>query len=267
VNQDSKTADNKGWDIAPRTASLSIAAGATGTAPFHMKGHAPKRAAVPHALVEVFTEGRHVLRHRIPVRAVPHAVCRKFDVKPVQEDLETQGFFVVGTTGERNENTRMAVARDETHLYIFVGIDNVDTPPAAPESTGKDDPNVRKSSHVAVLIDTSGAEHSFLQFCASLSAGRWDARQYYDDFLGHFARKADWNADWTTRTISLEDSCVTKLAIPFDALGAAPEPGATWRINVITGIYHAADTPTISSWSSSERAYTHPSTFGTLTFE
>ena len=126
---------------------------------------------------------------------------------------------------------------------------------------------MRSADCIEVLVDSDCAEQQFLQFIASAAGGQADTLWRFDSFLGHHVAKRDWKAEWTTRTDWRDDGYVLVVCVPFESLGATPEPGDTWRVNVIARSYAGQEKPRIASWSSPEKAHEKPQCFGAVVFE
>ncbi len=260
-----KSGEGQTWSITPETRSVTIGAGEVAELPFRLTGQAPAQSTVPHARVELFAEEQRLLRHRLPVRAVSHAVCKRYEEVPEFGSLDGQECFLVG--GEGNANTWMATACDGTHLYAYVDCSGIDVSTVAREAQKRDSREVYAAHHVQFLVDPTGAEQEFFEFRATPAGGQWDARQYYDSFAGHFTRKTNWNAEWTTETTWREDGYTIRLAIPLETFCLTPAPGTACRANVVAQIPAGKDARRTASWSAPEAEYSQPKCFGRLVFE
>jgi len=253
------------WHIAPETASVRVAPGETGKLPFHLEGRALRQAAVPRADIELVSGAQVVFRHGLPVRAVSHMTCKKQEAPPAVADLHPRGFFALDGDGG-TAAARAAVTYDDAHLHVTCdcsGMDLPQTPKAPPE---RDARQIYAVDRVEILLDVHGAEQEYLSFVVTPSGAQADARSYYDAFAGHFMHKRDWDAEWGAERILRDDGYTVQASIPFACLGATPEPGAAWRINILVYAYGLGDEPQRCSWSSPDKDARKPASFGTVRF-
>jgi len=254
------------WGITPAEGSVSIAAGEEGEVVFHLTGHAPRQAVVPAARIEMASGDQVVFRHRLPVRAVPRVVCRKVSAPPAMDAVEPCPFFRVDTEGQRAGQTSMALAYDDENLYVTFVYSGIDVSAIPKEPHKRDARAIFTSDRLEILIDANGAEQEYLEFIVTPAGGQADSRSYYYPFAGHFQRKRDWNAEWAAQTAWRDDGYAIQAVIPFQALGAAPAPGAVWRMNLAAYDYAGGDKAQVSSWSSPEKAFHDVRCFGTVEF-
>jgi Carbohydrate family 9 binding domain-like len=253
------------WAITPATRTVSIAPGQSASMPFEMTGSAPTQTSVPAAEIVLASGEQPVFRHRLPVRAVQHMLCKEVEGEPAMESLETQDFFRVGGAGEAKG--KMAIARDDSNLYILYDCAGIDAAAIDRAPQKRDSAEARNADGIEVLIDTDGAEQQYRQFFANAAGGQADALWRYEKFMGHHAAKRQWNADWTTRTDWREDGYTLTVRIPFEAVGAKPEPGVTWRVNIVARSRAGQDKPAVGSWSTPEKNCDRPRCFGAVTFK
>ena len=70
-----------------------------------------------------------------------------------------------------------------------------------------------------------------------------------------------WNGEWRVRcTINYNISWTALVRIPFSDLGATPNPGDRWTLNITRGVQSGG----MSSWSLSPGTWHAPDAFGDL---
>jgi hypothetical protein len=74
-----------------------------------------------------------------------------------------------------------------------------------------------------------------------------------------------WEAPWTASGTVGKEGWVLEVAIPFAALGAKPEPGALWRLNLCRQ-RQAGGANELSSWSATGVSFHDTANFGYLVF-
>lgn len=91
-----------------------------------------------------------------------------------------------------------------------------------------------------------------------------DLFDYYP-FAGHFiSKRGGWNAEWTVQARHDSDGFSAEFLLPSKSLGASPEPGDLWRINVVVHNSALGEKGTTLSWSSPDAAFHLPRQSGTL---
>jgi len=263
------------WQIEPPSGRVSVAPGKEETVAFRLKGTAEDYRAVPVARVEMSAGDQVVFRHRVPLRAVPRLTCHRTVSAPqidgCLDDAAWAGpvglvpvtFVRVGQPGAWS--TRVAAAFDKTHLYLAYECSGVAAPAIAREPEPRDSPDVYRGDHLQILIDPAAAEQAYLAFTATPAGGQADYRAHYYDFTGQFRRKREWSADWLVGSTRRDDGYALEFAIPFKAIGATPEAGHRWRLNLIAQSRTADGGASIrGAWSSPEKPYHLERHLGTL---
>jgi len=253
------------WHSGPETASVPVAPGETENLPFDIEGRALLQAAVPSADVELASGGQVVFRHRLPVRAVSHMTCKRQETAPAVADLETRAFFALDGDGE-TVAARAAATYDGAHLHVTCDCSGLEIPQVPKAPSKRDAREIYASDRVEILLDVQGAEQEYLAFVVTPFGAQADARSYFDAFLGHFAHKRDWNADWTAEAVRRDNGYTIQASIPFACLGATPQPGAAWRLSILVYAYGLGDKPQRFSWSSPDKEARRPASFGTIRF-
>ena len=106
---------------------------------------------------------------------------------------------------------------------------------------------------VEIFLLPKGAEN-YLHFIASSRGVKYDERD----------RDVMWNGEWEVRTTCKVYDWSAEFTIPFSTLGATPQEGDEWRMNVGRGRYSIKE---ISSWSSTVKETFHDvECFGTIRF-
>jgi len=272
-------ADAGPWTIEPAAGNVSIGPEEDGRIAFHIRGHAAAQNSVPAAQVELVSGGQTVFRHRLPVRAVPMMSCTRITAPPAIDGnpddkawteaggLKELPLLPVGDETGALERIRTAAAYDDQHLYLAFDVPAALAPAKTGEAPKRDARAIFETDNLEVLIDPSGFEQEYLQFVVTPSGAQADARSYYDSFLGHFASKRDWNAEWSAKAILGEQGCSVEIALPFAALGTTPKPGDVWRLNIVVNSRAGQEKARTWSWSSPEPAFHRPKCFGTVAFE
>jgi hypothetical protein len=255
------------WTISPTDADMEIPAGSHGELRFHLSGDAPSLSAAPSAHIVLGAGDQVVLRQRVPLRPVPGLVCRKSQGSPSPDRVEFQPFPETDSDARAPAHWSVAGYYDETCLYVFSRCTGIDPSSIEREPPKRDSGGVTQGAHLRILLDPSSTEQSFHRFVATPAGGMADSHHAYDSFLGHFRRKTDWNAAWSTETVWQENGFVTICTIPFEALGVAPVSGSIWRMNLL-GVVDSDDSHVARVWSGDGlRSRESPESFGTLTFE
>ncbi len=262
------------WTITPPTDFLALAAGEEGELHFQLKGSAPTYKAVPRVEVELRTDEQVVFRHRLPLRAVPQLTCTRVTSPPqIDGDLGDEAWasigglqplslFLVGQPGNPRGETKMAMAYDEENLYLAYECTEMNISQVAQEVYERDSGEIYKSDNIQILLDREGTEQAYLGFVATPAGAQSDYRAYIHN--NQFTQQRDWQADWLAATTWQEDGYCLELAIPFAALGGAPNAGEVWRWNLVAAV-RAEDGKLISaSWSSAEEPFHLPRDNGTL---
>ena len=160
----------------------------------------------------------------------------------------------------------MAVAYDDENLYVFCDAE-IDLTPIPRQPETRDSREIFAVDRLEILIDAAADERQYLQFVATPGGGQLDARYRDDPFAGHFVRKLDWTADWTTETEWRKDGYRMRIVIPFDALGQVPTSGQIWRMNISAYRCAGQPKPQVHAWSTSTGAPRAAESFGTLVFD
>ena len=106
---------------------------------------------------------------------------------------------------------------------------------------------------VEIFLLPKGAEN-YLHFIASSRGVKYDERD----------RDVTWNGEWEVRTTCKVYDWSAEISVPFSTLGAIPQEGDEWRMNVGRSRYSIKE---ISSWSSTVKESFHDvECFGTIRF-
>ncbi len=269
----------RAWEVTPLTRSAVIEPRKRGAVSFHMEGRARGQEFVPSAEIGFSSKGQTVFRHRLPIRAVSHAVCKKVTTPPTVDGRlndsvwagafgdNAQAFFRVGESSDRAGRVVMATAYDAKHFYIACSVSGIDVSKIPRNPLKRDARKISGTDHVGILIDAQGAEQQYLEFLVTPAGAQADTRWYYYPFAGHFARKTDWNADWAAKVSRGDDSYAVEAAIPLSVLGGKAKSGDRWRINVFSTSVAGLDKPVTWSWATPETSYHKAQSLGTIVFE
>lgn len=124
------------------------------------------------------------------------------------------------------------------------------------------DGNVAGDDACLVLLDPEGSGRQIYDFIVNALGTVADARCAPPDLWEN--RDLGWNSGAHAAGRIDDGVWSVELAIPFAALGGAPQPGARWRA-VLGRI--ATSRGETSSWNPSNRGFHDPYTMGTLAFE
>ncbi|MCD6360114.1 MAG: hypothetical protein J7M38_04555, partial [Armatimonadetes bacterium] len=157
--------------------------------------------------------------------------------------------------GLPGEQTRVRACWDAGNLYL--GVEAFDafldpklqmTQRVKAEQSGED-VRVFSDDCIEVFLDPPG-EGDF-HFAANSADGRWDAKD----------ENAEWDSGWRCVARRGEKSYVLEMAIPFAALGAAPE--GSWRASFARERTAVRE---LSTWPGLQGAFHQPEHFGALVF-
>jgi hypothetical protein len=158
----------------------------------------------------------------------------------------------------------MAFAYDDQKLYVAYTCSGTDSSEMKTESQADDPPDVFQSDHVQVLLDPAATEQAYVGLVTTPGGRQADYRAYYDDFAGQFRRNRDWHIEWKAGAAPWEGGYCVELAIPFAALGARPQRGDVWRMNVVAQSRSGEWKRLLAWWASPEEAFHLPRHSGTL---
>jgi len=265
----------------PEHATVLLPPGGAGSVSFHLKGWPAKSAEMPRASVEFVAEDQVVLRHRLPLRAVPRIVCWRAASPPTVDGklddktwadargMKSQRFFSVGQDDAFPGNFKLAAAYDDEAVYLALDFSG-SVSHLKKEEHEHDAKAIYKTDHVEFLIDPAGFEQEYYALAVTASGARAERRAYYYPFAGHFMFK-DWDCDWATAASVRADGFSIEASVPLKALRANPRPGDVWRANFVFNYRMGKKGAVRGSWSSSEATHhlrRHLGTlFGTLAFE
>lgn len=134
--------------------------------------------------------------------------------------LETHG------RKEPQYRTRFRVAYDDKALYVAVSAAEKAPDKLPVLAKLRDDANILKEDHIALVIDPAGDGKARRQFVVNLGGAQYDSR----------AGDVKWDARWSATALAGEGGYVVEYALPFEALGVkAPAPGDKWALNVLRG--------------------------------
>ena len=109
---------------------------------------------------------------------------------------------------------------------------------------------------VEVFISPGKTPKEYYHFAANSLGARFDEK----------VKSQGWAADWTCEASSGKDRWALRIAIPFEALGGRPQPGAVWAINV-SRQRQVSGKLELSSWSPTGQNFHDVSRFGRLVFD
>jgi CubicO group peptidase (beta-lactamase class C family) len=181
--------------------------------------------------------------------------------------------FVVHDTGIDPARARMLWT--DTHLYLAWQIEDRNLVAEVTDHDGR----VYLEDSVELFVDADGDGRNYLQAVVSALGTVMDAAVMS---AGGFGRNSDVEWTWEELEIgvvadgSVGDSSdmdkgwTCELAVPFGSIGAAPNAGGTWRLNLTRtdrNIDGEADTVVHTAWSKTdERGYHAPDRFGKILF-
>lgn len=147
--------------------------------------------------------------------------------------------------------TEIRAHRTRTHLFLGVTAKEPRMHAMTADMTTRDAPLWEQES-VEVWIDTGAAP--LFRFVANPLGAQFDSCGGDDA----------WDASWQVMAEKMEDGWAAVLAIPFEAIGGAPQPSAAWRVNFVRN--RANVTRERSLWAFDDT--TSPAwPMGTMTFE
>ena len=229
------------WRFEPAAAVVKVPAG--GRAPIRVEGRLdpdhlpplPRLRGAVYSSAGPAPPARHVEYWLRPVLR-REVAAQRVGKPPVSDGAIGDGEYgkrpdeprLLETHGRKDPQypTRFRVAYDDKALYVAVA--------AAENAPGKlpvlakmrDDANVLKEDHVALVIDPAGDGKTRRRFAVNLGGIQYDAR------VGDIK----WDARWSATVRSGDDGYVVEYAVPYEALGLkAPASGDRWALNVLRG--------------------------------
>ena len=125
----------------------------------------------------------------------------------------------------------------------------------------KDD-DVWKGDDVELFLSIGEAPKPYRHFIVNPGNLQWDGRSP-ESLVGGNDDDVSWDAQWQSGVHTGEDQWTAELAIPWDALGGRPEPGALRRANLCR---QRSRTGELSTWSQMLRSFLEPEAFGVWQF-
>ena len=159
--------------------------------------------------------------------------------------------FVHHQTGvPASEQTVCYVVADDANLYIGFECEENDTQhlraEAQPDENGLS-PDVPRDDSVEIYIDprVAARKHFRLAF----------------NSLG--TAKSSASGGWAVATGTEADRWIVEVRVPFDLIGAKPEPGDIWGFNACRSDQGSGEA---TAWSCTRGPYARPERFGGLLF-
>lgn len=159
---------------------------------------------------------------------------------------------VIHGSGPAEAQTRGFLGYDETNLYAGI----VCLEPRADVLARRAAEGTLGSSGESVeLFVDPGGDGVYYQFIVGASGDRWEGRQL----------DPEWTAPWDAAVGLTAQGYVVEISVPFESLGARPDTGSLWRVNV-TRSRGLGDQGELSCWSNTEGGFHAPHRFGYLVF-
>ena len=173
------------------------------------------------------------------------------------------GFHKLGEKDfDTRKQTAFKMAHDDDALYIAVRCDEPDAAKMNPST--QDSGSLWKEDSLEVFVQPAVAT-AFQQYIVNPAGARWT-----------FGKNVKTGASlpgtsleaWQAAARTGEDTWSVEIAIPFAALGATPEEGASWRGNCCRNIavFESGGDPH-TTWAPLKQRFQEPGHFGTLRLE
>ncbi|MBN1445549.1 MAG: hypothetical protein JW957_05535 [Candidatus Omnitrophica bacterium] len=115
---------------------------------------------------------------------------------------------------------------------------------------------------IEIFIDPGLTGESYFQFIFNSIGMRQEGRKT----AAEERFSVQWNGDWEVATAIFSDRWTGTATIPFSTLGAYPQKGGIWGMNICRERY-SGNTMELSSWSKATSGFHTPREFGILVFE
>ena len=191
--------------------------------------------------VEVDLNGR---RQVVELRARRGLLARRLAVPPTLDGVldewtdspSAADFERFGGEGAPTQQTRVWIGYDQAALYLAYRCAE-DRMEQLRASVIEVDGAIWEDDDVAIFLDPDASRSTYYQFEINPLGTVYDS--FNDD--------RSWNSGAQTRTRREEDAWILEVAIPWPALGAAPQSGARWGINLGRQEKPRAETSAITS--------------------
>ena len=138
------------------------------------------------------------------------------------------------------EQTECAALYDTERLYVGLVVHR-----EMSSGLGRKDKAAGKKSWVEVFIEPT--EKLYYHFMVGPEGYRYTANWARGHKLANGAKGTKWRSSWIAKTQLSRDRWTAELSIPFQDLGARPEKGAVWKINIARQRTRAGNEP--AEWS------------------
>ncbi len=173
----------------------------------------------------------------------------------VEDAARLQGFVIPDMSALAPMQTHGFVCWDAAKLYVAARCEEPNIDGLAAQMVERDD-SVWKDDSVELFLDMNHDRQSFAHVIVN-SIGT-----VYDDIT---PGTADWNADIETAASVDETGWSVEMAITFESLGGAPEPGEVWGFNLARERRAGEEAP-LSIWSPTYAKFLEPQRFGEILF-
>lgn len=147
--------------------------------------------------------------------------------EPGWEEAAPAGPLVMIETGMApDQRTTLMVAHDGRRLLVGVRCEGA---PEGVEPLPRDDGGVWRRDHLELFLDATPDAPDYVHLVVDSAGSLFDARR--DPGADDDEREA-WDAEIEAAAATGEEGWTTEIAVPFDALGAAPQPGDLWRFKL-----------------------------------
>jgi len=146
-------------------------------------------------------------------------------------------FYRFKTTEPARGRTEVYLAHDLTNLYIGVAAHHPpDYVPVANTPRSQRDRGIWAEDSIETFLAVEGAPDTYFQFIANPNGAMYEGR----------SGDASWNSPWACRAKAFDDRWEVEMAIPFEACGLTPSPGARVRFQIARNQQQPAE---MSTWA------------------
>jgi hypothetical protein len=269
--------DGSGWDIWPRNAILTAAAGAEGEQIFHARFTGDADDVLPLPLCDVAYESQ-AIRRSAKRMALPLAVASlaqrrgiawaptapsidgKLDDPQWQRGADVDAMVNSMQQRKPTVNTEYWLAYDEDCLYVAARCVEPRVDQLRTNVTGHDR-NAWDDDSIELFVDSNYDRKTYYQLIITAAGATYDGRGW----------DKEWNGQWQQATGRDGEAWTVELALPWKTLSAAaPQPGSVMgvllgRSRVLAeGVLKEKE---ILQWPATNGHNHHPEMFGTVVFK